>query len=78
MLWGPSSSSGNKIATKHDYYLSEWNSKEQQKGSHLATLNFADNSRSERGRRFMADHDSSANNKPSLEPTPATNTTFNP
>ncbi|TYH96300.1 hypothetical protein ES332_A12G167900v1 [Gossypium tomentosum] len=48
MFCGPSS---EKIATEEDYYLSEWSSKEQGKGLHQASLKFADNSRSERGRR---------------------------
>ncbi|XVE92374.1 hypothetical protein REPUB_Repub01dG0091900 [Reevesia pubescens] len=48
MFCGPSS---EKIATEEHYYLSEWSSKEKEKGLHQASLKFADNSRSERGRR---------------------------
>ncbi|XVE74998.1 hypothetical protein DITRI_Ditri12bG0062500 [Diplodiscus trichospermus] len=48
MFCGPSS---EKIATEEDYYMSEWNSEEKEKGLHQASLKFADNSRSERGRR---------------------------
>ncbi|KAK4261355.1 hypothetical protein QN277_004362 [Acacia crassicarpa] len=46
MFCGPSS---KKQVSEKDYYLSEWNSVEQEKGSHHSSLKFADNSRSERG-----------------------------
>ncbi|KAJ0039314.1 hypothetical protein Pint_22917 [Pistacia integerrima] len=46
----PIITSENKIATEEDYYLSEWDSKEKEKGLHQSSLKFADNSRSERRR----------------------------
>lgn len=52
MFCGPSS---KKIATEEDYYLSEWNSKEKQKGLHQASQKFADNSRRERGSRALSE-----------------------
>ncbi|KAK4791434.1 hypothetical protein SAY86_031847 [Trapa natans] len=49
MFCGPSS--GKNYTTEHDYYRSEWSEEEQSRSHHLASMKFADNSRSERGRR---------------------------
>ncbi|CAK9182773.1 unnamed protein product [Ilex paraguariensis] len=48
MFCGPSSS---MATTEQDYYVSEWNSTEKQRGFHQANLKFAENSRGERGKR---------------------------
>ncbi|KAF5450264.1 hypothetical protein F2P56_030630 [Juglans regia] len=48
MFCGPSTKTH---ATEEDYYLSEWNSNEKEKGFHKASLKFAENSVRERGRK---------------------------
>lgn len=45
MFCGPST----KKVTEEDYYLSEWNSEEKDKGFHQTSKKFAENCRSERG-----------------------------
>lgn len=46
MLRGPS----QKNSSEEDYYLSEWDSQEREKGLHQRSLKFAENCRTERGR----------------------------
>ena len=50
MFCGPSS----KAMIEADYYSSEWSEKERESGFHLASMKFADNSKSERGRVRLA------------------------
>ncbi|KAL8496562.1 hypothetical protein ACS0TY_020306 [Phlomoides rotata] len=66
--WGsmflPPSTHGKN--TEDSYYSSEWNEEEREKGLHNGSLKFADNSRSERGRRpeIAADVAPSGHNSP--------------
>jgi NNP family nitrate/nitrite transporter-like MFS transporter len=56
----------NANATEEDYYGSEWTDEEKKNGLHLAGQKFAENSRSERGRRnvILATSATPPNNTP--------------
>lgn len=52
--WGGMFCGPSKGKTEEDYYGEEWSEAEKDKGFHQASMKFADNSRSERGRRSVA------------------------
>jgi NNP family nitrate/nitrite transporter-like MFS transporter len=64
--WGSMFFPANANATEEDYYGSEWNADEKKDGLHLAGQKFAENSRSERGRRnvILATSATPPNNTP--------------
>jgi NNP family nitrate/nitrite transporter-like MFS transporter len=49
--WGSMLLSPSPVATEESYYAGEWTDEEKSKGLHDASLKFAENSTSERGRR---------------------------
>lgn len=49
--WGSMFLPANKGVVEEHYYVSEYNEEEQQKGMHLNSIKFAENSRAEGGRR---------------------------
>jgi NNP family nitrate/nitrite transporter-like MFS transporter len=53
--WGSMLFPANAGAAEEHYYSSEWNEEEKSKGLHNASLKFAENSRSERGRRNVVE-----------------------
>ncbi|CAM6111062.1 unnamed protein product [Calypogeia fissa] len=52
--WGGMLFPARETKSEEDYYLSEWSDKEQEQGLHNASLKFAQNSRSERGKRVAS------------------------
>lgn len=51
--WGGMFLGPRANATEEIYYASEWSSKEKEMGYHQASLKFADNSKSERGKKVL-------------------------
>ena len=49
--WGGMFCGPSQVTTEEDYYTSEWDETEKEKGFHQASLKFADNSTRERGKR---------------------------
>lgn len=49
--WGGLFCGPKKGSTEQDYYLSEWSKAEKEQGFHKMSLKFADNSRTERGKK---------------------------
>lgn len=52
--WGGMLLPARSSKTEEDYYVSEWNETEQSKGLHHPSMKFAQNARSERGKRVAA------------------------
>ncbi|GAU51199.1 hypothetical protein TSUD_97720 [Trifolium subterraneum] len=52
--WGSMFFPPSKEITEEHYYTSEWNEDEVQKGLHQSSLRFAENSKSERGKRVAS------------------------
>ncbi|KAF7082292.1 hypothetical protein CFC21_086166 [Triticum aestivum] len=64
--WGSMFFPASADATEEEYYASEWSEEEKSKGLHIAGQKFAENSRSERGRRnvILATSATPPNNTP--------------
>jgi NNP family nitrate/nitrite transporter-like MFS transporter len=58
--WGSMFFPASATADEESYYASEWNDDEKSKGLHSASLKFAENSRSERGKRNVIQTDAAA------------------
>jgi MFS transporter, NNP family, nitrate/nitrite transporter len=58
--WGSMFFPPSATADEEGYYASEWNDDEKSKGLHSASLKFAENSRSERGKRNVIQADAAA------------------
>jgi NNP family nitrate/nitrite transporter-like MFS transporter len=58
--WGSMFFPASATADEESYYASEWNDDEKSKGLHSASLKFAENSRSERGKRNVIQADAAA------------------